>query len=114
MWASDIEPERDDVEKLDALALFDSFPSIVTNPPWERETLHKLILKFKSLAPTWLLLDADWKHTKQAAPYMKYCRKVVAVGRLKWIPDSKHTGKDNCAWYLFQDAPCETIFIGRT
>ena len=36
---------------------------------------------------------------------MKRCRKVVSVGRLKWIPGSKHTGKDNCAWYLFGFAP---------
>jgi len=25
------------------------------------------------------------------------------VGRVKWIPDSKMTGKDNCAWYLFDN-----------
>jgi hypothetical protein len=38
----------------------------------------------------------------------------VSVGRVKWIPDSKMTGKDNCCWYLFDqadDAPAQ--FIGR-
>jgi hypothetical protein len=28
-------------------------------------------------------------------------RKVVSVGRVKWMPDSDSTGKDNAAWYLF-------------
>ena len=51
--------------------------------------------------PTWLLFDHDWSCTKQSAPYMIHCRKVVAVGRVKWIPDSKHTSKDSVCWYLF-------------
>ena len=24
-----------------------------------------------------------------------------AIGRVKWIPDSKHTSKDSVCWYLF-------------
>jgi hypothetical protein len=27
-----------------------------------------------------------------------------AVGRVRWIPDSKHDGKDNAAWYLFDQS----------
>jgi hypothetical protein len=73
----------------------------ITNPPWTREILHPLILNLSSQASTWLLFDADWAHTVQAVPYLHFCRKIVAVGRLKWIPDSKFTGKDNCCWYLF-------------
>ncbi len=64
--------------------------------------------------PTWLLFDADWMHTKQSAPYMIYCKKVVSVGRVKWIEGSKSVGKDNCCWYLFdvgQEYPTE--FYGR-
>ncbi|WP_282091325.1 class I SAM-dependent methyltransferase [Epibacterium ulvae] len=74
---------------------------IITNPPWERKTLHAMIDHFSALRPTWLLFDADWVHTKQAAPYLPWLRKVVSVGRVKWIKDSPHTGKDNCAWHLF-------------
>jgi len=73
----------------------------VTNPPWDRKILHRLIVHLIEIRPTWLLFDADWMHTKQAAPYLRYCRKIVSVGRVKWFPDSPHTGKDNCAWYLF-------------
>ena len=73
----------------------------VTNPPWDRKILHPLIERLPNMAPTWLLFDADWMHTKQAAPYLRRCRAIVAVGRVKWIPGSKMTGKDNCCWYLF-------------
>jgi len=80
----------------------------MTNPPWSREILHPIIENLRSQAPTWLLFDSDWMFTAQSNPYMKYCEVVLPVGRLKWIPGSKHTGKDNCAWYLFVDhkTPC--------
>ena len=88
----------------------------ITNPPWTREILHPIILNLSKQRPTWLLLDADWMHTKQAAPYLKLCLKIVSVGRVKWIPDSKFVGKDNVCWYLFDDqlGPCSSIeFVGR-
>ena len=31
----------------------------------------------------------------------KYLKKVVSIGRVKWIPGTKSVGKDNCCWYLF-------------
>lgn len=74
---------------------------IITNPPWTRPILHDLIAHFSNQRPTWLLFDADWAFTKQSRPLMPRCKAIVPVGRLKWIPGSKHTGKDNCAWYLF-------------
>lgn len=81
-----------------------SFPgdAIVTNPPWTRALLHPLITHFLSNAcPIWLLFDADWAHTRQAEPYLPQCSHIVSVGRVKWIPGSKHTGKDNASWYRF-------------
>jgi len=58
-------------------------------------------MHFKDLAPTWLLFDADWMHTKQAIPYLKYCTDIVSVGRLIWIEGTKTSGKDNCVWFRF-------------
>lgn len=80
--------------------------AIITNPPWSRDKksdylLHKMIMHFKDLAPTWLLFDADWAYTKQSIPYMKYCTDIVPVGRLIWIAGTTTSGKDNCAWYRF-------------
>ena len=117
-WASDIEPQgnRDDIIQADALKITNPLAwsdCIITNPPWDRKLLHPMIEHFRNLAPTWLLFDADWMHTKQSSEYMKYCSKVVSVGRVKWIPDSKMTGKDNCCWYRFEKEPCQSIFYGR-
>ncbi|MDI7862557.1 class I SAM-dependent methyltransferase [Rhizobiaceae bacterium n13] len=78
-----------------------SFDAIITNPPWSRDVLHPMIERFMTIAPTWLLLDADWPHTVQAGRYMDQCSHIVSIGRLKWIEGTKHTGMDNCAWLRF-------------
>jgi hypothetical protein len=51
--------------------------------------------------------------TKQAAPYLPYCRKIVTIGRVKWIEDSLYTGKDDSAWFHFSVEAGDTVFIGR-
>ena len=85
----------------------------ITNPPWTRELLHPIIDNLRTQAPTWLLFDADWMHTKQAAPYLPFCALIISVGRVKWIPDSPYVGKDNCCWYLFGTEQHGTEFIGQ-
>jgi len=112
--AYDIEPKADWIDKQDALErLVGNIDYFITNPPWDRKILHPLIEHLRIQSPTWLLFDADWMHTKQSAPYIKYCEKIVSVGRVKWIPDSKMTGKDNCAWYKFVNHETKTQFVGR-
>lgn len=114
VFASDIEPRAEGMHERDARSLELKPPLFITNPPWERPTLHAIIVNLSRQAPTWLLFDADWMHTRQAIPYLPLLRKVVSVGRVKWIPDSLFTGKDNCCWHLFDangDAAVE--FIGR-
>ena len=124
LWAYDIEPRADFVQQRDALAEehgsgFDviggtSADMVITNPPWDRKILHPMIEAFSACQPAWLLFDADWMHTRQSAPFMPWLRKVVSVGRVKWMPGSTMTGKDNCAWYLFdQTREGATQFIGR-
>lgn len=118
-YASDIEPRGQSIARLDAADLTEKhqwmrWDVIITNPPWSRDILHPLISHLSALKPTWLLFDADWMHTKQAGPFMPLLRKIVSVGRVKWIPDSPFTGKDNCCWYFFDansQAPAE--FVGR-
>jgi hypothetical protein len=89
----------------------------ITNPPyWGRpRELHPLILNLSDQAPTWLLMSSDWLFNKTSGPLTKRLRRIVAIGRVKWIPDSPHVGKDNCAWLLF-DRPSRGLrfFIGRT
>jgi hypothetical protein len=84
----------------------------ITNPPWTRSILHPIIENLRNQAPTWLLFDAGWMHTKQSIPYLHYCSKIVSVGRLKWIPNSAYSSLDDCCWYLFEKEKTSTIFIG--
>ena len=118
MWASDIEPQHKGIPTQDYKdvwreELLES-EFFITNPQWARNTLHTMIEHFGELRPTWLLFDADWMHTKQSAYYTEHLHKIVSVGRIKWFGNM--TGKDNCAWYLFDMSakPREgTIFYGR-
>ena len=87
----------------DALALdtYGDADAIITNPPYERKTMHALIWHFARFLPTWLLLETDWASTKQAAPFMPLCSDIVSVGRLRWIEGTTMSGKQNFAWYRF-------------
>jgi hypothetical protein len=100
----------------DALA-FDSYgvaDAIITNPPHSRKLMHRLILHFQRILPSWLLLDSDWSLTEQAAPFMPACSDIVAIGRVKWIAGSEHTGKENFAWYRFDAVHISgPVFHGR-
>ena len=75
--------------------------AIITNPPHTRSEMHKLIVHFQAIAPTWLLIDLDWVANLQATPYLGKCSDIVIIGRVKWIEKSKFTGKENYAWYRF-------------
>lgn len=114
--AFDIEPRGRGIERGDALSrtVSKGCDLIITNPLWSREILHPMIEHFRKQRPTWLLFDADWMHTKQSAPYIEYCAAIVSVGRVKWIPGTTMTGKDNCCWYLFTHRRLRTQFFGRT
>jgi len=117
--AWDSAPRAPDTARRDALRLGRAdllgASRIITNPPWTRALLHPLIVHLSALAPTWLLFDAEWLHTRQAVPMLPLLRCVVSVGRLRWIPGSAHTSKDSCAWYLFDAATAGqgTAFHGR-
>jgi len=101
-WMTDIEPMADFVGDGDAITdKIVGCDVCITNPPWNRKILHPIIENLSNQLPTWLLFDADWMHTKQSIPFLTNLKKVVSIGRVKWIEDSKSVGKDNCCWYLF-------------
>ena len=75
--------------------------NIITNPPHTRAVMHELIEHFQHIAPTWLLIDLDWAANLQAVPYLKTCSDIVVIGRVKWIENSKFTGKENYIWARF-------------
>ncbi len=115
LLSCDIEPQRSDIVRQNALNIqVRGIDCFITNPPWDRKTLHPLTLHLSDQHPTWLLFDADWMHTKQSAELITRCRKIVSVGRVKWIPDTTMTGKDNCCWYLFDRGRYTPTFIGKS
>ena len=91
--------------------------TVITNPPWDRPTMHRLLNHFLCLAPMWLLLEADWLFTKQSGPFMFSATDIVPIGRVRWIAGSAHDGFDNCCWVRFEmflsDKP-PTVFHPRT
>ncbi len=112
---SDLTPQSEGIHQADALevAPFMYADLIVTNPPWSRPILHPMIEAFRARAPTWLLFDSDWAYTQQARPFLKFCRAIVSVGRVRWIEGTEQDGKDNCSWYCFVPGETETTFYGR-
>lgn len=115
----DLEPDNDRVIQKDALTLSLNDVSdadlLVSNPPWDRKLLHPMIERFATLKPTWLLFDANWVWTKQSSNYIKsYCTDIVAIGRLKWIPGTTMSGKDDNCWFRFDvNKVGDTKFHGR-
>lgn len=120
VYACDIEPQADWIERRDVLLPNQNLPwseMIITNPPWKRNRdgtgpLHEMITRFRNHAPTWLLFDSDWMFTGQAKPFLKYCEKIVSVGRVSWMENGV-SGMDNCAWYLFLSEMCQTKFYNH-
>jgi hypothetical protein len=89
---------------------------ICTNPPWDRPIMHRLAEHFISFGkPVWLLIDADWMHTKQASYFMDlWCTHIISIGRVRWIEGTTMDGYDNSAWYRFLDGKQEdTKFLAR-
>lgn len=120
LYAADIDPQgamraeamTAPVSALDAPMLA-GCTHIITNPPWPApaargEPTLGIIHHCMALLPTWLLLNADFVHNEYAREPLRHCRKIVSVGRVKWIEGSAFTGKDNAAWHLF-----DASFSGR-
>jgi hypothetical protein len=118
--ASDIEPMAVGILKYDARSIKKcSGDMFITNPPWPEpnrrgEPTLSMLMHLAWLAPTWLLLPADFAHNVYFHKVAGRCRKIVSVGRVKWIAGSKGPGKDNAAWYLFDCThDGQTHFYGR-
>ena len=110
VYTCDIAPRASGIIQRDALDLVGrdvlAADMIITNPPWTRECLHPLIDHFRQLRPT-------WAHTQQAGPLLRFCSRFVTVGRVKWIPGTLMTGKDDAAWFRFEAFETQTVFIGN-
>jgi hypothetical protein len=106
----------------DALALKPGYPDVgITNPTYlysdhaEKTTrlLRDLIRHFLTLGrPFWLLIYSDWMFNENAAPFIPRCSDIVAIGRVRWIPDFEYSGGyENASWFRFDaNHRCDTAF----
>lgn len=110
VWASDLEPQRPGIRTLavaditaDQARDVDLF---ITNPPWPRigqkgDPALSIILHLMTIAPVWALLPWDFGANDYFRALIGQCSDIVPVGRVKWIPDSRNAGVDNCGWFRF-------------
>ena len=117
--AWDIEPQGEMVDRAgcwDVLMLqaedFEGADAIISNPPWpwpsnmrggqpEGTPTIQIIQHLMQIKPTWFILSADFAHNRYFEPFSRHCPKIVSAGRVKWMAETKNTGFDNAAWYLF-------------
>jgi len=113
-----VDAHYDLAEGFDARAIQQCYGAMfITNPPWpvtRGEPTLSIAKHLSELAPTWLLLSADFCHNLYFAEIAPRCQKIVSVGRVSWEGNGTK-GKDNCAWYLFDLAhKGPTEFYGRS
>ena len=119
-WRSDIRETVSSSKVMDAVSLTKDqlcgIDLIVTNPPFTRTVLMPMLNHFITLKPTWLLLPAGYMNNVYFGEAMRRCSKVVSIGRLKWIKDSKHSSTDDFCWYFWPQHSIqqETVFKGRS
>lgn len=110
LWASDLQPEGPAIDQLDALSIDSEAAELVnlwiTNPPWPKigqrgDPAMSIIQHLIGIAPGWFLLPFDFAANDYFKRLIRHCADIVPIGRVKWVPDSKDVGKDNCAWFYF-------------
>jgi hypothetical protein len=85
-------------------------------PPRSTRLLFDLIRHFLGLGvPFWLLLPHDWSANKGSTSCLRHCSDIVPIGRVKWIPDSEHSGgMENSCLYRFDARHTNgPVFHGR-
>jgi hypothetical protein len=107
IWASDIHPMADGIERMDALdiPLDAPVPMWITNPPWPNigkkgDPALSIVAHLIKIAPTWALLPYAFGANSYYARLARYCQIVLPIGRLSWEGNGIK-GKDDCAWFLF-------------
>ena len=55
--------------------------AIITNPPWSRDLMHRLIAHFQNIGPTWLLLGCGLGTDQAGSTVPAPCSDIVAIGR---------------------------------
>jgi hypothetical protein len=110
--AFDIAPRAEGIGTVDAATWANTAQSrdaiIITNPPFDWAMLHPLLENWRDqVLISWLLLPAAFMHTHSngRGEVIQRTRKIVSIGRLKWvIPSDNDDTKDYC-WYQIGSTP---------
>jgi hypothetical protein len=88
----------------------------IFNPPYwgKPRDLHVLIGNVSDHTTFWALLQHDWVAKAGSGALASRAQRVIPVGRVKFIPESPHSGMDNVVWIKFTRPSGEpTIFAFR-
>lgn len=118
VYASDIEPQAERVQRLDFLRTYPPhrFDAIVTNPPFNRLGVEfvKRSLAFMNVNAVdriMLLLPAYFDYAGGRKPLFGdnpyFCRKIVLTKRIKWFADGRYTPREHHAWFEWRNKPSE-------
>ncbi|TIL49091.1 hypothetical protein [Mesorhizobium sp.] len=103
--AFDLAPGRHDIIARDALTLsewdLDGADLFITNLPWSHPVFPDLIRHLITIRTLWTLGPARWAHAARSAALVSHCSHIVCVPRLKWFPDSPHSGTQDTVWLRF-------------
>lgn len=121
----DIEPDLSlgyDIEKANAVdRKFEKCDFVITNPPFSQEykdTCFKILDKSINCEEVskgvWFLLPFNWCCNADFQWAMLKCERVVPIGRMKWIKNSKHSESKDCAWFYFTRKAKKTIMESRS
>ncbi|RUX48653.1 hypothetical protein EOA33_14910 [Mesorhizobium sp. M4A.F.Ca.ET.050.02.1.1] len=104
--AIDIDPTDPNVICRDAISLtaadVGGIDMIIGNLPWSWAMFQPLLEHLLTLGlPVWILRDTPWLFNRRSSALVRRCALMQPTRRLRWIPNTKHTAKDDCAWHFF-------------
>lgn len=104
--AIDIDPADSSIVCRDALSLTADdvvdVDMIIGNLPWTWSSFEPLLEHLLTLdRPIWILRDTQWLFNRRSMALVARCGMVQPTRRLRWIPNTKNTAKDDSAWHFF-------------
>ncbi|MBZ9954310.1 MULTISPECIES: hypothetical protein [unclassified Mesorhizobium] len=104
--AIDIDPTGPNIARRDALSLttadVEGIDMIIGNLPWSWALFQPLLEHLLTLGlPVWILRDTPWLFNRRSSAFVYRCALVQPTRRLRWIPNTRNTAKDDSAWHFF-------------
>ncbi|RWG82873.1 MAG: class I SAM-dependent methyltransferase [Mesorhizobium sp.] len=105
--AIDLHPEGPDILRRDALTLTPTdvanVDMVIGNLPWSWQLFRPLLGHLLTLnRPIWILRDTAWAFNLRSATLIDHCALMQPTRRLRWIPGTPDTAKDDTAWFSFE------------